>query len=165
MMNDILENDSILSLLKRRWKRLLRTKERNIGFRELLDTTTQTSTKTEKVEKLLYIDKYGRKKTEASLNDTWYTILIETVSIILLKILQLWRGESIKGCTSKKDSLTQNIKQKTPVSWRGLDLLHLNDTSQKSEENDIEKTDISLCDKQSSSNIPVYTVVKIIKIL
>ncbi|WP_288980871.1 hypothetical protein [uncultured Flavobacterium sp.] len=94
-IKDILEEYNLLNLLKWRLKRLFYIMERNIGFREQVSIITETNLSEVKDLRKHYTETYGKKGIEKFKNDTTYTILMEIVSIIKLKILNQYYDENI----------------------------------------------------------------------
>lgn len=140
MVRNELESDSLWNLVKWRLKKILCTKARNTGFRQLTENTTPTRLpKTEKTSLNNCITKYGktiitRKFPKASV----FTILMEIISIMRLRIWKLWIEESIKGCIKQRDLKIQHIGKGIMNFLKRLGLKLLNGIGVKKEGNGIE---------------------------
>lgn len=112
-MSGDVETDNLWGLLKWRLKRLLNIRERNIGFHTIKDIITQMRQRTENEYMKRYIEESGKIITEEDcIKENAFTILMETLSIIRLKILKRWNGENTKGCMFSGILKIQHIKTK-----------------------------------------------------
>ena len=154
-----LENNSLINLIKWRIRNLLSTKEKNIGFREMVDTSIGIFAKKGKETKKHSITEFGKTITNKKfLKDISSIILMEIPSIIRLKILNLWKIKNIEKDTLKKDIKMKNIKKKTENNLKILDQRQKNGINQKKERNGTKNITNNLSQRHQKENIPVKTV-------
>jgi phage terminase large subunit len=139
--NDYICRLSLRDLWKWRVQILLNIMDGNTGFRkQILDTTTQTSTLMEKEEKLDYISKRLSTTTGQSRRDTTYTILTETLLTTLLVIWLRSKEAFIGALTNSVDLKTLFIKKRLSKGLKASITWLKNGISQKTEESGIVKT-------------------------
>ncbi len=151
-IKDKIQLFNLWSVLKWRWRRLWNTNERSTGY--LGNITTINI----KIGGPHYIDKNGKMKIDQYQIDTSYTILIEMLQIILLRIFFWWKTVYIVNiiCTS---TLTILNGLKEIINYlKGLDHLQKNDIDQKNESNDTKNIMMSHCDQPKRTKENVTTV-------
>ncbi len=152
----VLENSNIINLLKWRIKNLFNTKERNIGFREMVDTSIKIIGKTKKDTKKHSIEKYGKIITiKKFLRDLLFTILMEIPLIIIQKILNLWKIKNTDKDTLKKNLKMKNIERGIMKTLKKLKRKLKNGTNQKKEESGIKNTTKTQLQKYQKEDIYV----------
>jgi len=141
-INDNLETDNIINLIKWRLKKLFNIMEENIGFRQRVDTIMQTSIQEmEKKEDIRkhYIDKYGKITIIGKfLKDMLYTILMEIPLIILLKTYNLLKIANIKKIIWMRNLKIMIIGEEIKKDWTKSEIKQKNGMPQKQEINGIE---------------------------
>jgi phage terminase large subunit len=112
--------DSLWQLLKGRLQNLLYFKGTNTGYRQRIDgITPATSDITGSALDHSSIESSGSTTTsELSPRDTWYTISIETLSIITLKISRFFQRPNTSRCTLTSGSLTRSFLRRISVLWK-----------------------------------------------
>ena len=138
-IKDILEEYNLLNLLKWRLKRLFYIMERNIGFREQVSIITETNLSEVKDLRKHYTETYGKKGIEKFKNDTTYTILMEIVSIIKLKILNQYYDENISQYIWRKKWKMMNFIKKYVKVYERIVKKRKNGIEVKSELSGIKK--------------------------
>lgn len=110
IMNDYIYTDNILNLIIWKLERLLSITDLNIGFQKRQkDTTTQTSMKKAKGVKSRFIGKYMKIILGRFLEATTYTILMETLLIIVQVIWKSLKAQNINHTTQEKTGRIKNI--------------------------------------------------------
>jgi len=108
-LKDFNNSDKLESgIIKWRLKRLLNIMDESIGFRELVNTTTTTSTmeEVESLEKRKHsIERYGKISIiKKFLKGMMFTTLMEIPQIMILKTLRLLKSINIEGNIKEKGS-------------------------------------------------------------
>jgi len=149
MIKDRLDNDKLWKLIKWRFQHLWNIKERNIGFRDHIDTIMQTGSQREHC-----IMKFGKTQTKGiSQKDTTFTILMETLSIIRQKILSWSKGRNTRESILLENSKIKSIQTKDRLNLNELENLQRNGINQKKGESGIENNIRKDLQGQRSSNM------------
>jgi len=146
---DKLVKYTIPNMIKWKLKRLLYTKGKNIGFRELtqnITTATNIMAQEKKDErKSHYIDECGKTiTTKKSLKDILSITKTKTHSTISPKILRFFRGDSTKEIMYWNGSKIRNMLKKTEKVSLKLKKKLKNGTEQKKAKNGTGNTGLNL---------------------